>query len=109
MVPPEQPIGKSIFNREKSCSSFLKAKLFSSTEHRDMLLPIEKRVRCRIVEKQREKATMGNNTRLGSVEGVIIVNGRPQIERIDMPLAFSFDSVESLERFCKNLKSRGQS
>lgn len=51
---------------------------------------------------------MGNDTRLGSVEGVIIVNGRPQIERADMPLAFSFDTIENLERFCKVEKHRQQ-
>ena len=44
----------------------------------------------------------------GTIEGVIIVNGRPQIERADMPLAFSFDSIEDLERFCEIVKSRRQ-
>lgn len=42
--------------------------------------------------------------RPGSVEGVIIVNGRPQVERADMPLAFSFDSIENLELFCNKVK-----
>lgn len=60
------------------------------------------------MEKQREKVTMGNDTRLGSVEGVILVNGRPQVERADMPLAFSFDTIENLERFCKVEKHRQQ-
>lgn len=44
----------------------------------------------------------------GAIEGVILVNGKPQIERSDMPLAFSFDSIEELKRFCEAAKSRGQ-
>ena len=40
----------------------------------------------------------------GTIEGVVLVNGRPQIERADMPLVFSFDSIEELERFCKDAK-----
>ena len=63
---------------------------------------------CERVKTQRKKATIRSNVQLGSVEGVILVNGRPRIERADMPLAFSFDSVEDLERFCKAAKSRGQ-
>lgn len=47
--------------------------------------------------------------RRSAVEGVVIVEGRPQIERADMPLAFSFDSIEELERFCEAAKSRNQS
>ena len=43
-----------------------------------------------------------------AVEGVIIVNGRPRIERADMPLTFSFDTIENLERFCKVEKHRQQ-
>lgn len=43
----------------------------------------------------------------GAIEGVVIVGGRPQIERADMPLTLSFDSVEDLERFCKAAK-KGQ-
>lgn len=44
----------------------------------------------------------------GGVEGVVLVNGRPQIERADMPLTLSFDSIEELERFCKAAKDRNQ-
>lgn len=44
----------------------------------------------------------------GAIEGVIFVNGRPQIERADMPLTLSFESIEELERFCRAAKSRGQ-
>ncbi len=58
------------------------------------------------MKKQREKATIGSNVQLGSVEGVILVNGWPQIERADMPLVFSFDSIEELERFCEAARSR---
>lgn len=46
--------------------------------------------------------------RRSAVEGVIIVEGRPQVERADMPLAFSFDSIEDLERFCEAAKNRNQ-
>ena len=58
------------------------------------------------MKKQREKATIGSNVQLGSVEGVILVNGWAQIERADMPLVFSFDSIEELERFCEAARSR---
>ena len=58
---------------------------------------------------QQEKATTGKiDVRRGTIEGVVIVDGRPQIERADMPLTFSFDSIEELERFCEAAKSRGQ-
>lgn len=67
---------------------------------------LKKRMRCERVKKQREKATIGSNVQLGSVEGVILVNGWPQIERADMPLVFSFDSIEELERFCEAARSR---
>lgn len=36
--------------------------------------------------------------RWGTIEGIIIVDGRPQIERADMPLTLSFDSIEELEQ-----------
>ena len=56
---------------------------------------------------QKNKATEGKiDVRRGTIEGVVIVDGRPQIERADMPLAFSFDSIEDLERFCEAVKSR---
>lgn len=58
------------------------------------------------MEKQREKATIGSNVQLGSVEGVVFVNGRPQIERADMPLGLSFRSIEELERFCEAAKNK---
>lgn len=54
------------------------------------------------VKIQREKE--GTVSR-GAIEGVILVNGRPQIERTDMPLTLSFDSIEELERFCKVAKT----
>lgn len=58
---------------------------------------------------QQEKATTGKiDVRRGTIEGVVIVDGRPQVERADMPLAFSFDSIENLERFCEAVKSRSQ-
>lgn len=58
---------------------------------------------------QREKESLaGRAVSRGTVEGVIIVNGRPQIERSDMPLSLSFDSIEELERFCRVAKSRVQ-
>lgn len=44
----------------------------------------------------------------GAIEGVILVNGKPQIERADMPLTLSFDSIEDLERFCEAAKNRSQ-
>lgn len=43
-----------------------------------------------------------------AIEGVVIVGGRPQIERADMPLTLSFDSVEDLEWFCRAIRSREQ-
>lgn len=56
---------------------------------------------------QQEKATTGKiDVRRGTIEGVVIVDGRPQVERADMPLGFSFDSIEELERFCEAAKSR---
>lgn len=58
---------------------------------------------------QQEKATTGKiDVRRGTIEGVVIVNGRPQIERADMPLTLSFDSIGDLKRFCEAAKSRGQ-
>ena len=56
---------------------------------------------------QKKNATEGKiDVRRGTIEGIVIVDGRPQIERADMPLAFSFDSIEDLERFCEAVKSR---
>ena len=46
--------------------------------------------------------------RQSAVEGVVIVEGRPQVERADMPLTISFDSIEELERFCETAKSKYQ-
>lgn len=46
--------------------------------------------------------------RQSAVEGVVIVGGRPQIERADMPLTFSFGSIEELEQFCKAAKNWDQ-
>ena len=37
----------------------------------------------------------------GTIEGVILVDGKPQIEQADMPLTLSFETIEDLERFCK--------
>lgn len=36
------------------------------------------------------------------------MDGSPQIERVDMPLTFSFDSIEDLERFCEVVKGKGR-
>lgn len=58
--------------------------------------------------EQRKDLKIGGEVRRGTIEGVVLVNGRPQIERADMPLGFSFDSIEDLERFCKTAKDRGQ-
>lgn len=52
------------------------------------------------------KSREGFEVRRSAVEGVVIVGGRPQIERADMPLSFSFDSIEILERFCEFVKDR---
>lgn len=58
---------------------------------------------------QQEKVAMGKiDVHRGTIEGVVIVDGRPQIERADMPLAFSFDSIEELERFCEAAKSKNK-
>ena len=69
----------------------------------DILLSASKNRRG--VDMQREKERAVSH---GTVEGIVLVNGRPQIERSDMPLAFSFDSIEALEQFCEAAKSRGQ-
>ena len=61
------------------------------------LLKMQQRViRCEIEARQ------------SAVEGVVIVEGRPQVERADMPLTISFDSIEELERFCETAKSKYQ-
>lgn len=36
--------------------------------------------------------------RKGPVEGIVIVNGRPQTERVDMP-TISFESIQALMEF----------
>ncbi len=56
--------------------------------------------------EQRKGIELGVDVHRGTIEGVVIVNGRPQIERADMPLSFSFDSIEELERFCETAKSK---
>lgn len=58
--------------------------------------------------EQHKKIEDQTGIQKGSVEGVIIVNGRPQIERADMPFSLSFDSIEDLERFCKEAEKRRQ-
>lgn len=64
---------------------------------------------CRLVKMQMERQVVkGAAVHRGTIEGVVIVNGRPQIERADMPLGFSFDSIEDLEQFCEAAKSRNQ-
>ncbi len=55
-----------------------------------------------------KKAEVGLDIRRGTIEGVILVNGRPQIERADMPLSLCFNSIEELERFCKAAKKKKQ-
>lgn len=59
---------------------------------------------------QQEKTATAKiiDVRRRTIEGVVIVNGRPQIERADMPLTISFDSIEELERFCEEAKNREQ-
>lgn len=59
---------------------------------------------------QQEKTATAKiiDVRRRTIEGVVIINGRPQIERADMPLTISFDSIEELERFCKKAKGRSQ-
>lgn len=60
------------------------------------------------MEMQQRDVRSELGARRSAVEGVIIVEGRPQVERADMPLAFSFDSIEDLERFCEAAKNRNQ-
>ena len=58
---------------------------------------------------QKNKATEGKiDVRRGMIEGVVLVDGRPQVERADMSLIFSFDTIEELERFCETAKSKYQ-
>lgn len=64
---------------------------------------------CRFVKMQMERQLVKEApVHRGTKEGVIIVNGRPQVEQADMPLGFSFDSIDELERFCEAAKSRNQ-
>ena len=42
----------------------------------------------------------------GPVEGMILVDGRPQIENVDMP-TLSFDSIEALQQFLAEYNNRG--
>ena len=73
-----------------------------------ILLPVEqKRARCGGVKREKESLAERTVSR-GTVEGVILVNGRPQIERSDMPLSLSFNSIEELKRFCEAAKSKYQ-
>lgn len=60
------------------------------------------------MEMQQRDVRSELGARRSAVEGGIIVEGRPQVERADMPLAFSFDSIEDLERFCEAAKNRNQ-
>lgn len=59
-------------------------------------------------EMQQKDMKREIEVRQSAVEGVVIIGGRPQIERADMPLTFSFDTIENLERFCKVEKHRQQ-
>lgn len=76
----------------------------------DILLSTEQNgMGCWLVKMQMERQLVkGASVHRGTIEGVVVVNGRPQVEQADMPLAFSFDSVEDLERFCEAAKNRSQ-
>lgn len=58
---------------------------------------IQETVILKSVEKQeqQEKAPQAPVIRKGPVEGVLIVDGRPQVERADMP-TISFESIMAL-------------
>lgn len=74
-----------------------------------LLFAKQNRIGCGLVKMQMERQLVkGTSVHRGTIEGVVIVNGRPQIERADMPLTISFDSIEELERFCEAVKSRSQ-
>ena len=74
-----------------------------------LLFAKQNRMGCRLVKMQMERQVVrGSAVHRGTIEGVVIVDGRPQVERADMPLGFSFDSIEELERFCEAAKSRNQ-
>lgn len=49
------------------------------------------------VERQRA-GTASPSIHKGPMEGVLIVDGRPQMERMDMP-TISFESILALQRF----------
>mgnify|MGYP007034072017 CR=1 FL=1 len=59
------------------------------------------------MEMQQRDVRNEIEARRSAVEGVVIVEGRPQIERADMPLSFSFDSIEEMEWFCQAAKGKG--
>lgn len=44
----------------------------------------------------------------GTIEGVVFVDGRPRVERADMPLSLYFHSIEELERFCEMVREMGR-
>ena len=58
---------------------------------------VQETVILKSVEKQeqQEKAPQVPVIRKGPVEGVLIVDGRPQVERADMP-TISFESIMAL-------------
>lgn len=58
--------------------------------------------------EQRKSARIGGEVRRGTIEGVVFVDGQPQVERSDMPFTLSFKSVEELERFCKMIRETGR-
>lgn len=58
--------------------------------------------------EQRKGARIGSEVRRGTIEGVVFVDGRPQIERADMPLSLCFHSIEELERFCEMVRATGR-
>lgn len=59
-----------------------------------------------IWEMQKRDTRSRLTAQRSAVEGVVIVAGRPEIERADMPMALSFDTIEDLERFCMAAKCK---
>lgn len=58
--------------------------------------------------EQRKSTMIEREVRRGTIEGVVFVDGRPQIEWADMPLSLCFNSIEELERFCEMARETGR-
>lgn len=54
------------------------------------------------VQHQAVMVTQASPSRRGAVEGTVIINGQPQMERMDMP-GISFESIQALMNCAKKV------